>query len=130
MSTAKRIVIGVGTLLCIALTLYYILVIKTGIPCLFHELTGWYCPGCGTCRAVRAFVHGEFREMFSYNILTIVLGIPCVFIFIHEYLRLVFPSLSLRPVYIPQWLAALVTAAVVLFRTLRNIPAFSFLAPG
>ena len=65
MSTAKRIVIGVGTLLCIALTLYYILVIKTGIPCLFHELTGWYCPGCGTCRAVRAFVHGEFREMFS-----------------------------------------------------------------
>ena len=26
------------------------------IPCLFHELTGFYCPGCGGTRAVLALV--------------------------------------------------------------------------
>ena len=130
LSLRMRILIGIGTLLCIALTMYYILVIKTGIPCLFHELTGWYCPGCGTGRAIRAFVHGEFRKMLSYNILTVFLGIPCVCVFIHEYLRLVFPSLPLRPVYLSQRKTMLLTAVVILFWILRNIPAFSFLAPG
>lgn len=29
-------------------------------PCLFHSLTGCYCPGCGGTRAVLAFLQGEF----------------------------------------------------------------------
>ncbi len=127
---AARLLIGAGTVIGAALTLYYILHIRTGITCAFHDLTGWYCPGCGTCRAIQAFAHGRFREMLSYNIMTVFLGIPAGIIFVHEYLRIVFPSLRLRAVFIPQRASAGITAALLLFWVLRNIPAFSFLAPG
>jgi len=29
------------------------------MPCFFHELTGFYCPGCGGTRAVRLMLHGQ-----------------------------------------------------------------------
>lgn len=29
------------------------------IPCLFHELTGFYCPGCGGTRALKALLGGH-----------------------------------------------------------------------
>lgn len=29
------------------------------IPCLFHELTGLYCPGCGGTRALKALLMGR-----------------------------------------------------------------------
>ena len=127
---AKRLLIGAGTFICAALTLYYILYLRTGISCFFHDLTGWYCPGCGTCRAIQALVRGQFGEMLSYNIMTVFLGIPFGIVFIHEYLRLVFPSFHLRAVHVSQRTAEGVTAILLLFWILRNIPAFSFLAPG
>ena len=68
--------------------------------------------------------------MLSYNIMTVFLGIPAGFVFIHEYLRLVFPSLHLRAVYVLQRTAEGIIAVLLLFWVLRNIPAFSFLAPG
>ncbi|WP_176762411.1 DUF2752 domain-containing protein [Eubacterium oxidoreducens] len=36
-------------------------------PCLFHTLTGYYCPGCGGTRAVIAFFHGRFIQSFFYH---------------------------------------------------------------
>ncbi len=35
-------------------------------PCLFHTLTGYYCPGCGGSRAVMALLHGDFLRSFLY----------------------------------------------------------------
>ena len=35
--------------------------------CVFHELTGWACPGCGATRCVRAVFHGEMRAAFLVN---------------------------------------------------------------
>ena len=101
----------------------------TGIKCVFYQLTGLYCPGCGSGRAIHALFQGQFSEAFGYNILFILLGFPCLLILLHEYLRLVFPSLRLKPVSIPQPLLAGVTGVIVLYWILRNIPAFSFLAP-
>lgn len=31
-------------------------------PCLFHLFTGYYCPGCGGTRAVRALLHGHLVQ--------------------------------------------------------------------
>ncbi len=28
-------------------------------PCLFHQISGYYCPGCGGTRAVRALISGQ-----------------------------------------------------------------------
>ena len=38
-----------------------------GFPCLFHLLTGLYCPGCGGTRAVRLFLKGELIKSFCYH---------------------------------------------------------------
>ena len=35
--------------------------------CVFHELTGWACPGCGATRCVRAVFRGEMRGAFLVN---------------------------------------------------------------
>ncbi len=36
-------------------------------PCLFHRVTGFYCPGCGGTRAVAAFFRGDWLSSFLYH---------------------------------------------------------------
>lgn len=36
-------------------------------PCLFHIITGYYCPGCGGTRALRALLHGRFLQAAWYH---------------------------------------------------------------
>lgn len=46
-------------------------------PCLFHFLTGYYCPGCGGTRSVLLFMQGYFIKSFIYYPLvpyTVVVG--------------------------------------------------------
>lgn len=40
---------------------------KIGIPCTFHLLTGYYCPGCGGTRAVKALLAGRIWQSFCYH---------------------------------------------------------------
>lgn len=36
-------------------------------PCLFHKWTGYYCPGCGGTRAVKALLRGDVIRSFFYH---------------------------------------------------------------
>ena len=103
---------------------------ELGLQCPFYALTGLYCPGCGSGRAAYALLHGHLADSFRCQPLLYLLGIPAGLVFLHEYLRLVFPRLKLRPVYVPQWLAVAAGALILAFWIARNIPAFSFLAPA
>jgi hypothetical protein len=38
-----------------------------GIPCLFHLLTGWKCPGCGITRMILALSRLDFPAAFAAN---------------------------------------------------------------
>ncbi|GAA5119767.1 DUF2752 domain-containing protein [Luteolibacter yonseiensis] len=42
-----------------------------GLPwlprCMFHEITGLHCAGCGMTRAAYAALHGEIGTAFRYN---------------------------------------------------------------
>ena len=38
-----------------------------GFPCLFHLVTGLYCPGCGGTRAVKYLLNGRLLESLFYN---------------------------------------------------------------
>jgi drug/metabolite transporter (DMT)-like permease len=96
--------------------------------CLFHEMTGLYCPGCGSTRALYCLLHGEFREALCDNAL-VVLALPL--------LGAILLARTFRrrpPVVATQsklgWLGLLL-AAIAVFGIVRNIPCrpFSLLTP-
>src|SRR5579872_6995396 len=41
-------------------------------PCPVRYLTGWYCPGCGSLRALHALLHGNLRQAWAMNPLTLI----------------------------------------------------------
>ncbi|MFT3763239.1 MAG: DUF2752 domain-containing protein [Pseudoxanthomonas sp.] len=42
-------------------------------PCPFHELTGFYCVGCGATRMMHALAHGDIAHAFAMNPLAMAL---------------------------------------------------------
>ena len=43
------------------------------IPCLFHEITDLYCPGCGITRLLFALLKGHINEAYNYNRLVFII---------------------------------------------------------
>jgi len=41
-------------------------------PCPFHALTGLYCPGCGSTRALHALLQGDVAQAMAMNPLLVV----------------------------------------------------------
>ena len=69
-------------------------------------------------------------EAFHWNPMVYLLGVPSMAILGYEYVRVVFGVRRLKPVMLSEWLVSSVTVLVIVFWVLRNIPFFSFLAPG
>lgn len=46
-----------------------------GFPCLFHWLTGLYCPGCGGTRAALHLLHGDIAGSLRYHPLVLYLAV-------------------------------------------------------
>lgn len=100
-----------------------------GLQCWFYELTGLYCPGCGSGRAANALLHGHASEAFSHNALLFLLGLPCGALLVYAYLRFVFPGLGLKKIELPDWTARLALGMIAAFWILRNLPGWEILAP-
>lgn len=49
-----------------------------GIPCIFHALTGLYCPGCGATRAVKALAHGNVVAALHNNAWLLLIAGPAL----------------------------------------------------
>ena len=104
----------------LAIQIYYECDVK--IPCIFFELTGLYCPGCGITRAFFSLLKLDIYQAFRYNILVITLLPFLLLYFIYKYIlegRKKIPNLI--------WIILLIIT--ILFGILRNIPLFSFLKP-
>ena len=97
--------------------------------CPFYELTGLYCPGCGSGRALTALLHGHVREAPGHNPLLFLLGVPCGVLFARAYLRFVFPGLGLRKTVLPVWTGYAALGLILAFWLLRNLPGVTFLGP-
>ena len=95
--------------------------------CLFHELTGLNCPGCGGTRAAYQLLHGHFLLALRDNALFVV-TLAALMVrgawFAARKLRGQPATLAVPP----RALWTFLTVAVV-FSVLRNLPAFSFLSP-
>ena len=98
------------------------------IPCVFHSLTGLYCPGCGMFRLVYHLVHLRIGMAFACNPLGFII-LPCM---IAAWVLQRFPRgrglvVKLDRMYVTRALLW----SVIAFWALRNIPVFPFtlLAP-
>jgi hypothetical protein len=100
-------------------------------PCPVRYLTGWYCPGCGSLRAVHQLLQGNLRAAWALNPLTVVLS-PFLGYGMISYALLDLRGRHLPRVFLPAvWIRAL-CAVIILFGIARNIPvhAFELLGPG
>ncbi|MBN2183129.1 MAG: DUF2752 domain-containing protein [Sedimentisphaerales bacterium] len=98
-------------------------------PCPFHELTGLYCPGCGSLRAVHLLLHGNFAAAFGLNPL-LVLSLPFLgYCLISSRVRS--PSKRSRAGFIPAFWIWFILSVIILFWILRNLPFYplTLLAP-
>jgi uncharacterized membrane protein len=110
------------------LTLYFY---GNPFKCVFYELTGLYCPGCGSGRAAAALIHLKIGQALGYNILFVFLGLPCAIYVCGAYLRFVFGLNVPLPKNIPYPISVTVTVVIILFWILRNIDIYplTMLAP-
>lgn len=60
-------VIGLLLSLFLAHRLFFVLFDKYQLPCLFHAVTGYYCPGCGGTRAVKALFSLHIIDSIRYH---------------------------------------------------------------
>jgi hypothetical protein len=100
-------------------------------PCPVHYLTGLYCPGCGSLRALHQLLQGNLRAAWAMNPLTMVLLPFLAYGMASEALSF-WRGRGLPQKFIPAgWIWGLCTV-VVLFGILRNLRLhpFDLLAPG
>lgn len=123
----KNVLIVVPSLILI-LPFYKIFNMLTGlgIPCVIYELTGFYCPGCGSTRMFFYLLEFNFYKAFRSNMLLFVF-LPfiavCVIDYIINYVYRKKPLIDKISNKI--WYTLL--GITILFGILRNI--FVFLAP-
>ncbi|HIS11769.1 MAG TPA: DUF2752 domain-containing protein [Candidatus Onthocola stercoravium] len=110
------------------LIIYFILseLLDVGIPCLFYEITGYYCPGCGITRLLFSLLKLDFYQAFRYNPLIFILIIITVIYWLVKFILKKFMNISIE---IPNYVYYILLVIVIIFGILRNIPMFDFLSP-
>ena len=97
--------------------------------CPFHAVTGLYCPGCGSTRALHALVHGDVATALAMNPL-LVISLPLLAWMALDAAGLRLPGATRMRTVIGNpklWLVALCS-----YWLARNLPwpPFNWLAPG
>lgn len=99
-------------------------------PCLFHVITGWFCPGCGSTRALHALLHGRLGTALEMNPLLVV-SLPLLGL-----MSLNAEGWKVPVAWMPVWSHVRQPRtwliAICAFWLLRNVPVgpFAWLAPG
>ena len=99
--------------------------------CPFYELTGYFCPGCGSQRALHRLLHFDIKGAFSQN----ALFIPAILTLATHFLTLVIQkrrSQNIKTILHYKNSAWVVLVCVITFWLLRNLSFFPFylLAPN
>lgn len=85
---AKRVAVFGGILLTCGL-LYGWLCVHTGVavPCVFYQITGYSCPGCGVTRMCLNILKGNIPEAIRCNPALFFCLIPLLFVFADSIIR-------------------------------------------
>lgn len=110
---------------------YYFLHQKTGfsIPCVFNELMGVNCPGCGITRMLFSLIRFDIVEAFEYNqFMFIVLPIFAI-VLTHDLYIYIVGKKNYWFKKIPKWIYITLLVLVFVWMILRNLPMFPYFRP-
>ncbi len=90
--------------------------------CLFHQMTGLWCPGCGLTRGTYQLLHGDVGAALSYNIFT-PLALVAIAIAWVGWLRVSWDMPAIRlPRRTTQFVAVILPTLLIAYGVLRNLP--------
>ena len=125
-----RLCIKTGGLLGAGL-FYALLCILAGhplIPCMFHTITGLYCPGCGVSRMCLSLLSLDFQSAFQANAAVMLILPPGLIIAFQMAFRYI-KNGRLQPTRAQNLVLYIMAGFLLLFGILRNLPAFAWLSP-
>jgi hypothetical protein len=132
-SRRKTVVWSIGLVLALAGAVVMFLFDPARVPiypvCVFHQMTGLDCPGCGSLRAAHQLLHGHLSTALHFNAL-FVLSLPLLPWVAFRFARRTIGSQPGTPVMRVKWIWWYVAAWIV-FGILRDLPLplFSAFAP-
>jgi hypothetical protein len=124
-----RVIIISATVLVLALLYFFVDARHSRLfpACPFFTLTGLYCPGCGSQRAVSALLHGAVFDAISYNVM-LVISLPLIlysaFVSVSNLFR---EKPIVQKIFYSPMFVRIFLVAVVLFGVLRNIHVYPFM---
>ena len=110
--------------------LYFIFIKMTGwkIPCIFYELTGKYCPGCGVTRMCLALVQLDFASAMRNNLLVFcLLGPGLIYGGIKSFFYI--KNGTVRQSLLEKICIVLIFVLTIAFAVVRNTSYGAFLQP-
>jgi Protein of unknown function (DUF2752) len=91
--------------------------------CVFRQMTGLWCPGCGLTRGTYELLHGHVGSALSFNVFTPLAILVVVAAWV-TWLRISWgrPQIHL-PKQAVRWMAVLLPILILGYGVLRNLPA-------
>jgi Protein of unknown function (DUF2752) len=129
-NTKVRLLAGIYCVLTVVGVLFLALIDpeKTDyIPvCPCRLLTGLYCPGCGSLRAIHAITRLRFDRAFAYNSLITIFS-PLLLWFFAVNLATAFRGPEKVRFYVVPALGRALLGVILAYFVIRNIPAYPFI---
>lgn len=136
MGTAKPIIeFSVVVVAALGLALLYFFadarIVTFFPPCPFHRLTGLFCPGCGSQRAISALLHGQLLHAIRFNLLLVCCLPLLAYSAYTSTLKLSAQKPQIQRLFYSPLFVKSFLVMVIMFFILRNIPSYPFnlLAP-
>lgn len=102
------------------LLIYFLILYKFNLfkfKCIFHEITGLNCPGCGITRMISSFVNGDFINGIKYNYFLGYTFIIVIFIIGYS----IYSYISNKKIKYIEWFNILYLSLFILWGIVRNI---------
>jgi hypothetical protein len=96
--------------------------------CMFHQMTGLWCPGCGLTRGTYQLLHGHIGAALGYNLFTPI-ALLAIVVAWFGWLRVSWDIPALRfPPNTARLTATILPVVLIAYGVLRNIPVAPFRA--
>ncbi|MDR2910886.1 MAG: DUF2752 domain-containing protein [Bacteroidales bacterium] len=94
--------------------------------CPFNILTGYYCPGCGSQRAIHSLLHLNFTGVAGNNFLLIPAVALIIYSYTYSFINRFF-GLKLPNIFYMKNMPWVIFFVIGIFGILRNLPYYPFL---